>query len=196
MSGLDRFVKVSSNNLTPEKGRLLLSEPLMGDFYFGRSVVLLAEHNEEGSFGLVLNKPIPQKFNDVVQDFPEFDGHLFLGGPVETQNLFFVHTMGDIIEGSMEIGSGLYWGGDIEIVKEMIFLKSISPSDIRFSVGYSGWSPDQLQDELKRNSWIVSKHLNKDILKIVPEDMWKQLLVPMGEKYKHWPKFPSDPGLN
>jgi putative transcriptional regulator len=196
MSGVDKFVKVSSNNLNPEKGRLLLSEPLMGDFYFGRSVVLLAEHNEEGSFGLVLNKPIPQKFNDVVQDFPEFDGKLFIGGPVETQNLFFVHTLGDVIEGSLEIGSGLYWGGDIEIVKEMIFLNSITASQIRFSVGYSGWSPDQLQGELKKNSWLVSSHWNKDILKIVPEKMWKQLLVPLGDKYRYWSKFPSDPGLN
>lgn len=196
MGELDKFVKVSSNNLKPAKGRLLLSEPLMGDFYFGRAVVLLAEHNEEGSFGLVLNKPVRDKFNEVVKGFPDFDGHLYLGGPVETSSLFFVHTIGDIIEGSIEIGSGIYWGGNIEVVKEMMLLNSISKNDIRFSVGYSGWSPDQLQDEIRRNSWVVSTGLNKDILKINPKNMWKQLLSPLGDKYRYWPNFPSDPGLN
>jgi putative transcriptional regulator len=196
MSEMDKFVRVSSNNLMPAKGRLLLSEPLMGDFYFGRAVVLLAEHNDEGSFGLVLNKPVQQRFNSVVKDFPDFDGQLYLGGPVETNSLFFVHTIGDYIEGSIEIGSGIFWGGDIEIIKEMILLKKIKPDEIRFSVGYSGWSPDQLQAELKRNSWVVSTGLNKDILKIDPKNMWKQLLAPLGDKYSYWPNFPSDPSLN
>ena len=153
MSDVEKFIKVSANNLKPARGRLLLSEPFMGDYYFGRSVVLLAEHNEEGSFGIVLNKPITDPFNEIVKDFPDFDGQLFVGGPVETESLFFIHTLGDAIEGSLEIGSGLYWGGDIEIVKEMILLNAITPDDIRFSVGYSGWSPNQLNDELKRNSW-------------------------------------------
>lgn len=196
MSDVDKFIKVSSNNLNPRKGRLLLSEPLMGDFYFGRSVVLLAEHNEEGSFGVVLNKPVSKAFNEVISDFPDYDGQLFIGGPVETNRLFFIHTVGELIEGSIEIGSGIYWGGDIEIVKELLFLKSITPDQIRFSVGYSGWSPDQLQNELKKNSWLVSKHLNKNILQMNPENMWKELLEPMGKQYKHWPKFPSNPGLN
>lgn len=196
MSEMDKFVKVSSNNLKPAKGRLLLSEPLMGDFYFGRAVVLLAEHNDEGSFGLVLNKPVQHKFNSIVKGFPDFDGQLYVGGPVETNSLFFVHSIGDHIEGSIEIGSGIYWGGDIEVIKEMILLKAITPYDIRFSIGYSGWSPDQLKDELKRNSWVVSTGLNKDIFKIDPKNMWKQLLAPLGDKYSYWPNFPTDPGLN
>jgi putative transcriptional regulator len=196
MGDVDKFIKVSTNNLLPAKGRLLLSEPLMGDYYFGRSVVLLAEHNEEGSFGIVLNKPLDGSFNEIVKDFPDFDGKLFVGGPVETESLFFIHTVGDAIEGSLEIGKGLYWGGDIEIVKEMILLNAITSKDIRFSVGYSGWSPKQLEGELKRNSWVVSKDLNKSILTIKPEDMWTKLLAPMGDEYKHWPKFPTNPGLN
>ncbi len=196
MDNMDKYIKVSGNNLHPAKGRLLLSEPLMGDFYFGRAVVLIAEHDNDGTFGLVLNKPMNHKFNDIVKDFPDFDGSLFLGGPVEPNSLFFIHTVGDIVEGALEIGSGLYWGGDINIIKDMITYGSITPNDIRFSIGYSGWSPNQLQDELKRNSWLISTGLTKDILKIEPESMWEQLLSPLGEKYKYWPNFPSDPGLN
>ncbi|MAZ93343.1 MAG: hypothetical protein CMF58_02910 [Lentimicrobiaceae bacterium] len=196
MSGVDKFIKVSTNNLKPAKGRLLLSEPFMGDYYFGRSVVLLAEHNEEGSFGLVLNKPFEQPFNEVVKDFPEFNGPLFVGGPVETDSLFYVHTKGDIIEGSLEIGNGLYWGGDIEIIKELLLINKITPSDIRFSVGYSGWSPDQLQEELKRDSWLVSKNLHENILRINPNILWKELVEPLGDEYRLWSKFPSNPNLN
>ncbi|RLD78866.1 MAG: YqgE/AlgH family protein [Bacteroidetes bacterium] len=196
MDNMDKYIKVSSNNLLPAKGRLLLSEPLMGDYYFGRAVILLAEHDNEGTFGVVLNKPIEHKFNSIVKDFPDFDAPLFLGGPVEPNNLFFIHTVGDIIEGSMEIGQGVYWGGNIDIVKDMISYGSIKPNDIRFSVGYSGWSPNQLNNELKKNSWVVSPDLNKDILNVDPKDLWEQLLAPLGEKYKYWPNFPSDPGLN
>jgi putative transcriptional regulator len=197
MDNLDSYIKVSSNNLLPAKGRLLLSEPLMGDFYFGRAVILLAEHDDEGTFGVVLNKPIVQhKFNEVVNDFPDFDGSLFIGGPVEPNNLFFVHTIGDIVEGALEIGAGIYWGGDIDIVKDMIEYGTVTSNDIRFSVGYSGWSPKQLQNELKRNSWVVSPDLNKDLLMMNPDNMWEELLTPLGEKYKYWTKFPSDPALN
>lgn len=193
---MDKYFKIVTNNITPAKGSLLLSEPLMGDFYFGRSVVLLAEHNEEGTFGMVLNKSVGQKFNKVVRNFPEFDGDLYFGGPVETSNLFFTHTLGDIIEGSLEIGGGLYWGGDIEIVKELMMLKTATSENIRFSVGYSGWSPMQLENELKKNSWLVSPNATADIFKIEPQNLWKKTLRPLGEKYSMWSKFPADPGMN
>ncbi len=196
MDDLDKYINVSTNNLLPAKGRLLLSEPLMGDFYFGRAVILLAEHDDEGTFGIVLNKPIKHSFNTIVKDFPDFTGPLFLGGPVEPNNLFFIHTIGDIVEGAIEIGHGVYWGGDIEIIKDMIEYGSITPSNIRFSIGYSGWSPNQLQNELKRNSWVVSNGLNKSIFTIDPNNLWKHLLPPLGEKYKYWQKFPTDPYLN
>ena len=193
---MDKYFKIVTNNITPAKGRLLISEPLMGDFYFGRSVVLLAEHNDEGSFGLVLNKPVERKFNNIVKGFPDFDGSLFIGGPVETDSLFYIHSLGDMIEGSLEIGGGLYWGGDIEIVKELMLIKAATPENIRFSIGYSGWSPEQLKDELKRNSWVVSPEATTDIFKIKPQNLWKKLLQPLGDEYSLWPIFPVDPGMN
>ncbi len=193
---MDKYFKIVTNNITPARGRLLISEPLMGDFYFGRSVVLLAEHNEEGSFGIVVNKPVAQKFNDIVKGFPDFDGNLFIGGPVETDSLFYIHSLGDLIEGSLEIGGGLYWGGDIEIVRELMLLKKATSKNIRFSVGYSGWSPNQLEAELKRNSWVVSPEATTDIFKINPQNLWKRVLQPLGDEYSQWPKFPVNPEMN
>ena len=196
MNDIDRFLQIKTNNLNPAKGRLLLSEPFMGDYYFGRSVILLAEHNEEGSFGVILNKPALSGFNEVVQDFPEFDAPVYLGGPVETNALFYIHTLGDQIEGSIEISDGLFWGGDIESIKEMILLKMVKPNDIRFYVGYSGWGADQLKSELKKNSWLVSRADNKTILSADPLDLWGNLLDKMGDEYRYWKKFPIDPNMN
>ncbi len=196
MKEIDRFVQIRSNNLNPDKGRLLISEPFMGDQYFGRAVVLMAEHNEDGSFGVVLNKSIQAPFNDVLKGLPPFDSKIYIGGPVDTNSTFYIHTLGEEIEDSMKIGDGLYWGGDIEIIKEMILLKQITPSNIRFFIGYSGWGVNQLETELKSNSWIVHKKANSSILDYPIENMWAGLLGEMGPKYKYWTKYPIDPNMN
>ena len=144
MSEIDRIFEIRSNNLKPAKGKLLLSEPLMGDYYFGRSVVLLAEHNDEGSFGVIMNKPVTAKFNDVIKDFPKFDTSIFIGGPVETNKLFYIHTFGEEVQDAIEIADGVFWGGDIEVIKEMVFLGRANNQNIRFFIGYSGWGANHL----------------------------------------------------
>ena len=196
MRELGDILSIKTNNLKPEKGRILISEPFLGDYYFKRAVVLLVDHNEEGSFGVVLNKPLDMKLGDVVQNFPGFDAKVYLGGPVDRQNLFFIHTLGTQIDGSLEILDGLYWGGDLEMIKELIFLKKIDPQDIRFYVGYSGWSPNQLDDELKRNSWVVSQTTTSVIINTHPKVLWKTFLEKLGGDYLFWPKFPVDPMNN
>ncbi|NOY49953.1 MAG: YqgE/AlgH family protein [Chlorobi bacterium] len=196
MKEIDRLVQIKSNNLEPRRGRLLISEPFMGDYYFGRSVVLLAEHNEEGSFGVVLNKIIHEPINAVLKGLPPFDSKIYVGGPVDTSSTFYIHTLGDKIEGSMTIGNGLYWGGDIEVVKELIILNQLNTSNIRFFIGYSGWGANQLKEELKRNSWIVNPNVDKSILQMPIEQMWKNLLNSMGRIYSFWSKFPLDPTMN
>lgn len=196
MKEIDRFIQIKSNNLKPAKGRILLSEPFMGDFYFGRSVILLAEHNEEGSFGVILNKPVTATFNEVLSGFPKFDATLYLGGPVETNSLFYIHNKGDLLEGSTEIAKGIYWGGDLDALRELVLIKKIEPKDIRFYVGYSGWASDQLNTELKRNSWVITTATKNQIFSIDPMDMWNSLLNNLGETYKYWSKFPVDPAMN
>jgi putative transcriptional regulator len=196
MKEIDKFIQIKANDLKPSKGRLLLSEPFMGDYYFGRSVILLAEHNEEGSFGIIMNKPVTAGFNEVLKNFPEFNAQIYLGGPVETNSLFYVHTIGEQLEGAVEIIKGLYWGGDLEALKEMIILGTIQPADIRFYLGYSGWGANQLDGELKRNSWVITRTTKKRLLNLNPMTMWESLLRQMGEEYKYWTKFPVDPGMN
>lgn len=196
MSDLDNLITIRSNDVAPRGGRILISEPFMYDFYFGRSVVLLAQHGEEGSFGIIVNKPLKLRFNDVVKDFPDYEGQIYLGGPVKSDSLFFIHTLGEDIDDSLEILKGLYWGGDLENVKELLSMKRLTDQNIRFFLGYSGWSPRQLEAELKRNSWAVSSTNAHLIMNTVPEKLWKMSLFQLGKEYSRWATYPSDPGLN
>jgi putative transcriptional regulator len=168
----------------------------MPDFYFKRSVVLLAEHNKDGTFGVIINKPMDMKFDEVIKDFPDFDSRIYLGGPVNTDSLFFIHTLGEEIGNSLKIVEGLYWGGDIESVKAMIESNLINESNIRFFVGYSGWVPNQLNMELKRDSWVVSGINADTMMNTEPAKLWKRMLIELGGKYKLWTNFPSEPAMN
>ncbi|MDT8392324.1 MAG: YqgE/AlgH family protein [Bacteroidales bacterium] len=196
MIDFNKIIKIKTNDMRPSKGKILISEPLLSDNYFKRSVVLLAEHNEEGSFGIILNKPIDNKFNEIVPDFPEFSGSLFLGGPVSNSSLFFIHTLGDKIDNSQKIMDGLYWGGDIESVRELMMLKQIDHNQIRFCVGYSGWGSNQLEDELKRNSWLVAGLPVETLMNKSPDDLWEFALQKLDREYSYWSNFPTDPGMN
>jgi len=196
MTDINKIIKIKTNDLKPSKGKILISEPLLADNYFKRSVVLLAEHNKEGSFGIIMNKPIDNKFNDIITDFPDYGGQLFLGGPVSNSSLFFIHTLGNIVENSMEIMDGLFWGGDIESIRELMLLKKVDANQIRFCVGYSGWGSKQLDEELERNSWLVSGLPAETLMNTEPDKLWEIALKKLGNEYSYWENFPTDPGLN
>jgi putative transcriptional regulator len=196
MTDINDILKIKTNNISPAKGKILISEPFLLDYYFKRSVVLLAEHNEEGSFGLIVNKPVEWKLGTILKGFPDFDAPVYIGGPVKTDSLFFIHTRADIIDDSLEILDGLYWGGDIEIVKELIMINQIASNEIKFFVGYSGWVAKQLEEELERNSWLVSKIKPQKIMQADTENLWDDTLEQLGEDYSYWTNFPSDPAMN
>lgn len=196
MTDINDILRIKTNNLKPTKGKILISEPFLVDYYFKRSVVLLAEHNEEGTFGLVLNKPVDMKISDIIEGFPDFDAPVYLGGPVNTDNLYFIHSKGQVIEGSMEIIPGISWGGEIEQVKELIALGQISSSEIKFFVGYAGWVSKQLDAELEKNSWLVSEIKAKEVMSSLTEGFWNISVENMGSEYSYWNNFPSDPVLN
>jgi len=181
----------------PASGKLLISEPSLRDFYFGRSVVLLVEHNtKEGTIGLILNKPIHLKLNQVVKEFPDNEFPLFLGGPVHPERLFYVHTLGAKVPGSIEIIPGLFWGGEIEKIMDLIKLNLVTPEDVRFFIGYAGWESKQLDNEMKEKSWVVTQCSLETVMSRHPEKLWSNMLKEMGNDYAIWANFPSDPILN
>lgn len=180
----------------PHSGNILISEPFLNDFYFKRSVILLAEHTSDGSFGLIVNKPIDLPLNEVVKDFNDFDAKVFIGGPLRTDSLYVLHTLGNKIPDCQKIIEGIYWGGNMDIIREMIIAKAIDPDNIRFYIGYSGWSPKQLTNEINENSWIISDAAREEVLNENPETLWKSVVKSLGKDYSMWVNYPVDPMLN
>jgi putative transcriptional regulator len=158
--------------------------------------VLLTEHTKEGSVGFVLNKPVDLSVNDVLSDFPEIETEISIGGPVNTNTVHYIHTLGTAIPNSVQVLDNLYWGGDFDAVKEMITSGKIKGQEIRFFLGYAGWSPNQLDNELSENAWLVSEMNAEQIMKGPDNNLWKNILKKSGDKYKTWVNFPENPGLN
>ena len=182
--------------MIPEKGKILISEPFLNDPNFKRSIILLSEHNVEGSVGFILNKPTKLKVDQVLDDFPEFDATVYLGGPVQINTLQFIHRLGDLIEGSTEISDGLYWGGNFEVLMILIEANQITPDDIRFFIGYSGWTEGQLEGELKISSWIVASTIIDNIFSEEPDKLWREILKGMGKQFAILASFPENPSVN
>lgn len=184
------------NKIKPSKGKVLISEPFLDDDYFKRSVVLLCEHNEEGSFGFVLNNFIDIQLTDLIEDLPAFATKISIGGPVSADNLYYIHTLGDAIPGSIEVVDGVYMGGSFDVLRLALESGTLKKDQLRFFVGYSGWSPGQLDEELERSSWFVGQASGAQIMDVDIEDLWKTILSSMGQNHSLIANYPEDPTLN
>ncbi len=176
-------------------GTLLISEPFLVDYYFKRTVILLPEHNDKGSMGFVINKPLDIRVNDVVPDMPEFDAPLYSGGPVQNDMLYFIHTLGSIVPNAQKITKDLYWGGDFEKLKELIEAGIAKPENVRFLAGYSGWEKGQLNSEIEHHSWLIAD-TPQEIISEDSEDLWGKLIRDSHTPYAIWGNFPENPSLN
>jgi putative transcriptional regulator len=184
------------NKIKPEKGRLLISEPFLPDPNFERTVVLLCDHNEEGSFGFVLNKPSILKVTEVMDSIHNLDEIVYVGGPVQQDSLHFIHRNLNL-ENAIEICKGISWGGNFERLILLADTKQIPLQDIRFFLGYSGWGPGQLEAELEEESWIVCDHVTDELLfDTDPQIMWKKALDNLGGRFSMYSNYPTDPRLN
>lgn len=188
--------KIQSNNVLPSRGRILISEPFLRDATFGRSVILLVDHTDEGSMGLVINKQLPLFLNDIIMEFKYLDEiPLYKGGPIATDTLFYLHTLSDI-PGSISISKGLYLNGDFDEIKKYILQGNKISECIRFFLGYSGWDSEQLNNEIRENTWLVSEEEKSYLMKNNIKDMWRTALEKLGSKYETWSRFPQVPTLN
>lgn len=186
------------NRNTPRVASLLISEPFMLDPNFQRSVVLLCEHDPtEGTVGYVLNQPASIQLKDVIEDLAEAEFPLFFGGPVAQESLHFIHKCPDKLNSGIDLGNGLYWGGNFESLRILIGNGDITQDEIKFFIGYSGWSPGQLDSELQENSWVVANEYNPDItFGHDIENLWKEVIISLGPKYAHIANFPQNPLWN
>ncbi|HOO84351.1 MAG TPA: YqgE/AlgH family protein [Prolixibacteraceae bacterium] len=191
---LDIF-KIKSNNVAPEKGKILIAEPFLPGSYFNRSIVFLVEHNANGSVGFILNKPVNFQINEFYKEFPNYNDKIYIGGPVNIESLFFIHKLGDRIKGSVPIINDLWWGGDFDDLKQLMNDGQITNNQIRFFLGYSGWDKGQLKEELKEDSWIVSD-IAPNLVINGQNELWHDMVKSLGGKYRLWENFPENPGMN
>jgi putative transcriptional regulator len=186
-----------NDKIEPRKGDLLISEPFLADPNFARTVIYLCEHNDEGSFGFVLNKPAKINLNELLEGVGDREDNIYVGGPVQQNTLQFIHKNDRLIEGGSEVKDVIYWGGNFEQMLSMMEGSLIKSDDIKFFIGYSGWAAGQLKSELEVNAWIISRDVNiEQIFDTNVESLWKEVLHTMGGKFKIVANFPVDPRLN
>jgi len=198
------MVKLDFTKFKPEQGKLLLSEPFSQDPNFKRTVVLLASHNEEGSVGFVLNRPMELRLEQIIDEFSSTTGEgsnlpIWDGGPVQRDSLFYVHTLGDAIPDSIPITDELFWGGNFETVKELVKANKITENQLRLFIGYSGWSAQQLENEIQNNSWLVAPAALEVVMnagKDTDEKLWKEVVKSLGKDYSILANFPENPMWN
>lgn len=182
-----------------QKGHILLAIPTtnVSDLIFSRSVVLITEQEPEGSVGFIINKPLDVEINTLV---PEINANftVYHGGPVEQDKLFYLHKKASVIPGSIHIVDDLYWGGDYDVLINLINTGQILKEDIRFFLGYSGWDYEQLKNEIDDTYWI---HLNnftdyKKIFLTPSRILWKTYIQKQGKEHSIWVNTPDNPDYN
>lgn len=185
--------------VNPQKGDLLIAEPLLDQPYFKRSVVLLLEEDDnQGQVGLTLNVPTPVTLQDM---FPDWHAgrkvRVYSGGPVESDRLFMLHTLGDFFDGAVEVAPGLYVGADLNQVMDYIQSEENLEGKLRFFLGYSGWAKDQLSAEILNHSWALARPSDKgDSLLGQGNDYWRREVARLGKDYRSWLLVPQNPEEN
>lgn len=185
-----------TTNTDIEKGVILLAEPFMADPDFKRAVILICEHHPQGTLGFVLNKPTEFNIDELVEDFPEFDTKIYYGGPVQTDRLHYLHNLGDLLSDSLQISEGVWWGGDFDELQFLIKSELVKPDNIRFFVGYSGWSAGQLMEEMGTGSWVTARMHANYAFKSDPEKLWSQVMYNKGNVYEVLADLPEDEVMN
>ena len=178
------------------KGQLLLDSGKLQGSFFHRSVILVCQHDDEGAFGLVLNRgtgnnvgeAVVAKLADSLKKLP-----LFLGGPVQPQALSFLHSDSFLPDANVMLNLNL----DHSIDSLLEVGESYSPSrQLKIFAGYAGWSPGQLDDEMKRDTWLTHPASLDLVFHAQAEGLWKMILTEKGWKYRIMADAPDDLSWN
>lgn len=181
---------------TLRAGILLIANAELKDQNFRRTVVLLCEHNDGGTFGLILNRPLELGMIDVIDDYTGENLPLYWGGPVQPNTIHVLHRYGNLVSDCTEVADGVYWGGDYEQIKSLLDTRQVDPKGFKFFLGYSGWGEEQLEDEMKGRSWYLFPGDAHTVFEEDAERMWSRVLRKKGGDYAIVAMFPQDPQLN
>lgn len=186
-----------NTTLPPSNGALLIAEPFANDDYFRRSVVLICDYNEKGCFGFVLNNYLELDFNELSEEKLDINTRVSIGGPVDTNNLYFIHRYGNQIENSIQINNDLYLGGDYKQLIHLLRQEKTPEKFARFFLGYAGWTENQLDQEIESNFWVVmNPESSLELMDTSTPTLWSQCLNQLGGRYKVFTHFPNNPNNN
>lgn len=184
---------------SPTVGSLLVSEPFLKEQWFRHSVICLVDYSEgDSAMGVVMNRPSGQSLQSLIDGVTTHEEiPVWIGGPMSLDRLFFIHTLGELIPNSREISPGLYIGGDFDEMLEYVNGGLQTEGCIRFFVGYSGWSPGQLDQELRDHVWAVGQSdTPRDLLTGGDDSYWHRYVKRLGEAFRNWLYHPINPQLN
>lgn len=195
------FFNISTENLPVTAGCLLIAEPFLTEMWFDRSVITVIDHNmDEGTSGVVLNQPIESTLDEVLDGVnPDTHVHVYCGGPLSQDRLFFVHTLGDaIIPDAREYAPGLWIGGDFNAAVDYVNGGYPVEGFLRFFVGYSGWGRNQVEKEIEMDTWAVQPRAAAigNILEGSGDAYWHNAVRSLGERYRSWQLLPHDLTVN
>ena len=179
-------------------GNLLISTPnILSDYYFKRSIVLITEVNDKEVIGLIINKEQDYNLKDIDTSVKEKKIKVFSGGPVKQDNLFFIHNEPKIIKNSRFCYDNLFFGGDYEELIKIINNKVFDwKNKVKFFSGYSGWTLEQLNEEIKEGSWIIDTKKNINVFENNVKYLWKNKIKKSSSEFKIWLNAPNDPQDN
>ncbi len=138
-------------------GMFLHSTALLDDTVFEKAIIFIAEHNEKGAMGFVVNKPFPRKINELVEFQDSIPFTLFDGGPVDQEHLFFIHRRPGLIKGGELVADNVYLGGDFQAAMMYINEGTLTEEDIKIFIGYCGWDDQELEAEIEEGSWKIAE---------------------------------------
>lgn len=186
-------------DLEPAKGRFLIALPTLRDPNFVRTVVLLCEHNDEGSIGLIVNRPTQVKLSAGLPGplAEAWEGDLlFQGGPVSPSNVFALHNIPALMGESQEVLPGVWFGAGTPSVAERLQKPPRPGESLRLYAGYAGWGPGQLAQEMKQTAWIVGPAAAELVYSPTPKTVWMAALQAIGGPAAFLATAPEDPRWN
>lgn len=188
MDNYNDFLSIKPTGLALEAGRILISTPYFNDPFFNHSVVLLTDYEEEHTAGLILNRQLPYNVREVVSEI-KVDDPIFFGGPVLTEAVFLLHNFESCPEAS-QLLPNVYIGYN-PVLLAVIEHHAIPNLKHKFLLGYAGWSPGQLEDEIANNMWVVAPATHSLVFDTPAEAIWTRAVERLGDGYEHWLKIPK-----
>lgn len=184
---------MSAMQIEPSAGRLVVATPTLADPNFSHTVVLLLEHGEDGTLGVVVNRPSDVGVDDVLEEWSAMaatPARVFIGGPVQSNALLAIGRLAGVASPSVQpVTEGV---GVIDLHQHAADLAGIV-TDVRVFAGHAGWGPQQLEAEIETGSWFVIDGSPDDAFAADPETLWRNVLERQGGWFR---TIPDDPSLN